>query len=75
MEFVFVPELPVKYLFNEFYKPKINLQQPILFRYSDILFKFLCMFSGLKDLSEYIHKGKKKIILKRKKNLKFLKRK
>ena len=42
---------------NYFYKAEISLNQPILFRPSDFLIKFLHMFLSLEDFSAYLANG------------------
>jgi hypothetical protein len=59
MELIFVPEFTKGFTpsSNYFYKPKIQTNQPILFKPSQILIKFLMMFLSLDDLSSYINNG------------------
>ena len=42
---------------NYFYKAEVSLNQPILFRPSEFLKKFLYMFLSLEDLSAYLANG------------------
>jgi hypothetical protein len=59
LEFVFVPHFTSGFpkSANYFYKPLIQINQPIMFKPSDILVKFLMMFLSLDDLSSYINNG------------------
>lgn len=59
MELIFAPEFKKEYTVsaNYFYKPKIQTNQAILFKPSDILIKFLRMFLVLDHLSEHINNG------------------
>ena len=59
MEFLFVPNFKNRSasMNNLIYKPQIQLNQPMLFKPSEILIKFLTMFLSLNDLSEYLNYG------------------
>ena len=59
MEFLFVPNFKgaSKASANFIYKPKLDLNQPMLFKPSEILIKFLTMFLSLNDLSNYLNYG------------------
>jgi hypothetical protein len=58
IELAFIPIFNKNVLnYNEFYKPLINISQPILFKPTDILIKFLSMFLSLNQLSEYLNNG------------------
>jgi hypothetical protein len=59
MELIFVPEFTKGQTIsaNYFYKPKIQTNQAMLFKPSDILIKFLMMFLSLDDLSAYLNNG------------------
>jgi hypothetical protein len=58
IELTFIPIFNKNVLnYNEFYKPLINISQPILFKPTDILIKFLSMFLSLNQLSEYLNNG------------------
>ena len=59
MELIFVPEFTtaVTVSSNYFYKAKIQTNQAMMFKPSDILIKFLMMFLSLDDLSAYINAG------------------
>jgi hypothetical protein len=59
MEFLFVPNFKgsSKTSANFIYKPKLELNQPMLFKPSEILIKFLSMFLSLNDLSNYLNYG------------------
>ena len=55
--FVFVPEI-TGYETNDFFKPRINLNQPILMRHGDRrLFDMLAMHMSIEELSEQMNKG------------------
>ena len=59
-EIVYVPifnNSRAPYSMNYFYKAEISLNQPILFRPSDFLIKFLHMFLSLDDFSAYLANG------------------
>ena len=59
-EFVYVPlfnNSKAPYSMNYFYKAEISLNQPILFRPSKFLIKFLYMFLSLEDFSAYLANG------------------
>ena len=59
-EFVYVPifnNSKAPYSMNYFYKAEMSLNQPILFRPSEFLKKFLHMFLSLEDLSAYLANG------------------
>ena len=59
-EMVYVPifnNSKAPYSMNYFYKAEISLNQPILFRPSPFLIKFLHMFLSLEDLSAYLANG------------------
>ena len=57
LEFVFVPNID-SFVFSNFFKPTIELNQPMLFcPGNDILIKFLSMFLSFEDLSYYLHNG------------------
>lgn len=57
LEFVFVPNID-SFVFSNFFKPRIELNQPMLFcPGNDILIKFLSMFLSFEDLSYYLHNG------------------
>lgn len=59
MEFLFVPNFKgsSKTSANYIYKPNLELNQPMLFKPSEILIKFLTMFLSLNDLSKYLNYG------------------
>ena len=60
LEFIFTPEFNNDYeseSINFFYKPLIQTNQPILFKPTPILIKFLTMFLSLDDLSKYLNYG------------------
>lgn len=60
MEFVFVPRFnkdPLDKSLNFYYKPEIMVNQPMLFRPSEQLIKFLTMFLTFKDLSKLLSNG------------------
>lgn len=58
LEFIFTPEFNNdSKSINFFYKPLIQVNQPILFKPSLFLIKFLTMFLSLDDLSKYINHG------------------
>jgi hypothetical protein len=61
MEFIFVPDFTcgtaVSISSSYFYKAKIQTNQAIMFRPSEILIKFLMMFLSIDDLSAYINNG------------------
>jgi hypothetical protein len=58
LEFIFTPEFNNdSESINFFYKPLIQTNQPILFKPTPILIKFLTMFLSLDDLSKYINYG------------------
>jgi hypothetical protein len=59
MEFIFVPEFIKGHTIsaNYFYKPKIQTNQAMLLKPSEILIKFLMMFLSLDDLSSYLNGG------------------
>ena len=42
---------------NYFFKPRIETNQAMMFRPSDILIKFLMMFLSLDDMSSYLNNG------------------
>lgn len=53
---VFNPSIQ-SFKFSNFFKPKINVNQAILFRPDTILIKFLSMFISLTDFSDFINNG------------------
>ena len=59
MELIFVPDFTCGSSASSsyFYKAKIQTNQAIMFRPSEILIKFLTMFLSLDDLSAYINGG------------------
>ena len=59
MEFIFAPEFTsgVSRSSNYFYKPKMQINQAMMFKPSDILIKFLTMFLTLDDLSGHLNNG------------------
>ena len=58
LEFIFTPEFNNdSESINFFYKPLIQTNQPILFKPTPILIKFLTMFLSLDDLSKYLNYG------------------
>lgn len=57
IEFGFVPIFNEKFVYNDFFKPNINVNQPMFFRPNDILIKFLSMFLSFQNLSEYLNNG------------------
>jgi hypothetical protein len=58
LEFIFTPEFNNESeSINFFYKPLIQINQPILFKPTPILIKFLTMFLSLDDLSNYLNYG------------------
>ena len=58
LEMIFTPEFTNdSESINFFYKPLIQINQPILFKPSQILIKFLTMFLSLDDLSKYLNYG------------------
>ena len=58
LEFIFTPEFNSdSESINFFYKPLIQTNQPILFKPTPILIKFLTMFLSLDDLSKYLNYG------------------
>lgn len=59
MEFIFSPEFTsgISHSSNYFYKPKMRINQAMMFKPNDILIKFLTMFLTLDDLSEHLNNG------------------
>jgi hypothetical protein len=60
LELIFTPEFSNDYeseSMNFFYKPLIQTNQPILFKPTTILIKFLTMFLSLDDFSKYLNYG------------------
>jgi hypothetical protein len=58
LELIFTPEFNNESeSINFFYKPTIQINQPILFKPAPILIKFLTMFLSLDDLSKYLSHG------------------
>ena len=57
IEFGFVPIFNETFVYNDFFKPNINVNQPMFFRPNDILIKFLSMFLSFQNLSEYLNNG------------------
>ena len=59
MEFIFSPEFTsgMSHSSNYFYKPKMRINQAMMFKPSDILIKFLTMFLTLDDLSAHLNNG------------------
>jgi len=59
MEFIFAPEFTsgISHSSNYFYKPKMHINQVMMFKPSDILIKFLTMFLTLDDLSAHLNNG------------------
>lgn len=56
MEFVFTPIYNDSIAFSDFFKPEINIHQPILFRPTNrILWKYLSMFENLQEFSNYLN--------------------
>ena len=57
LDFVFAPQID-SFVFNETFKPKIQINKPMLFcPGNDILIKFLPMFFTLDELSGYLNYG------------------
>jgi hypothetical protein len=59
MEFIFVPRFTdgATASSNYFFKPRIETNQAMMFRPSEILIKFLMMFLSLDDMSSYLNNG------------------
>jgi len=59
MELIFVPRFTngATASSNYFFKPRIETNQAMMFRPSDILIKFLMMFLSLDDMSSYLNNG------------------
>jgi hypothetical protein len=59
MEFIFVPKFTegANASSNYFFKPRIETNQAMMFRPSEILIKFLMMFLSLDDMSSYLNNG------------------
>ena len=58
LELIFTPEFnTISESMNFFYKPSIQINQPILFKPAPILIKFLTMFLSLDDFSKYLSYG------------------
>ena len=58
LEFIFTPSFnPETESLNFFYKPGIQTNQPMLFKPTPILIKFLTMFLSLDDVSSYLNYG------------------
>lgn len=57
MELIFVPELNTSVKRSFFYKPKINMNQAILFRPDSRLIQFLSMHISLESFSIFLYKG------------------
>lgn len=59
MELIFVPKFTngATASSNYFFKPRIETNQAMMFRPSDILIKFLMMFLSLDDMSSYLNNG------------------
>ena len=57
MEFVFVPELNTSVRRSSFYKPKIDMNQSILFRPDSRLIQFLSMHLSLESFSVFLFNG------------------
>ena len=58
LEFIFTPVFNNNSeSLNFFYKPSIQTNQPILFKPSEFLIKFLTMFLSLDDLAKYLSHG------------------
>jgi hypothetical protein len=62
IEFGFVPIFNEKFTFNDFFRPQINIKQPLFFRPGDILIKALVMFSTIDDFSDYLNYGSYEIV-------------
>lgn len=57
-EFIFVPNDSESKNYNDFYKPKIQLNQPIKFSHSNkVLIEYLSMYLSLDEFSDFIHNG------------------
>jgi hypothetical protein len=59
MELIFVPRFTdgATASSNYFFKPRIETNQAMMFRPSEILIKFLMMFLSLDDMSSYLNNG------------------
>jgi hypothetical protein len=57
IDFAFNPIHEVSIHRGAFYKPHINLNQPVLIRYDTRLIDYLLMQTSLDDLSDYIQRG------------------
>ena len=59
MALVFVPRFTkgVTTSSNYFFKPRMETNQAMMFRPSEILIKFLMMFLSLDDMSSYLNNG------------------
>jgi hypothetical protein len=59
MELIFVPRFTegASTTSNYFFKPRIQTNQAMMFRPSEILIKFLMMFLSLDDMSSYLNNG------------------
>ena len=62
LDFVFVPII-TSFNFSDFFKPIININQPILFRPTNkFLVEYLKMFLTLADMSSYVNNGSYELI-------------
>lgn len=57
IDFVFSPDLDITVRRSTFYKPKINMNQPILLKPDDRLIDFISMQLSLEEFSLFLYKG------------------